>query len=973
LLDRGIDWKAFAKLATQFGLASLAGQTLVRIASDEVPDEILEALQAITDRFRHKNASLLDELGQVLELLRNESIEAIAFSGPVLGVRGYGDVAFRPFGHLDFLVAEAEMTATISILKRRGYENGNRLSETQSALIRRLEGREIFSRKNIDAGLWAHSRLMPLGSALNIDYPGLWRRAGKTVCNGRELLTFSPEDELIVSAISGGRRRWRNLKALCDVAVLLESNRLLDWDAMMERAQRQGCRRAVLAAIWLARKYFGIGIPERVAVAADGDPIIQNLGRRVTAFWSADESLGRNNNSNAAADLLWLHDRTMQRVRCLCRTSLLPKPHHVASISLPKQFAFAYTGVRFAYDLVDVAGRKPYRRLRSGVGDLRDRLMASRLGLAIVPGSAETKRRIQAHLTARSEATRQLAADPKDPGAWWRLGIALAGLKRFEDAIAAYDKGLAVVPDGVTLWSARSDAVRALKQRRSPSIEEEPVPSPDDAEAWVRRAGFLLAYNRYDEAAAASNRALEIKPKHVLAARIGIRARLSSCDWRQREDDRRRISEHVNAGLNVITPFNHRTISDSEAENLRVARLWAKAFPRAKALWNGENYGHDKIRVAYVSGEFHDHPMTVAMAGVYEKHDKARFEFTGISLGPRDNSRMRKRVESAFDRFVHAQTMTDIEIARLMREQEIDIAVDLNGYAGSGRTGIFAHRPAPLQVNFLAYCGTMGVPFMDYIVADPILIPETNEPYYTEQVVRLPHTYMPNDNTRAVAERTPSRVEAGLPESGFVFTSHNGEHKFAPEVFGIWMNLLRAVPGSVLWLKGPHTSAIGNLRREARAQGVTPDRIVFAPRVPDPADHLARLRLADLFLDTLPYNAHGTACDALWAGLPVLTCMGNTFAGRVAASLLHAAAMPELVTSSLAEYEQAALTLAREPARLAALRAKLMRNRQAEPLFDTARFTRNLEHAYITMQARQERGMSPAAFTVPDGLNSVAA
>jgi predicted O-linked N-acetylglucosamine transferase (SPINDLY family) len=365
--------------------------------------------------------------------------------------------------------------------------------------------------------------------------------------------------------------------------------------------------------------------------------------------------------------------------------------------------------------------------------------------------------------------------------------------------------------------------------------------------------------------------------------------------------------------------------------------------------------------------------MTIAMAGVYERHDRTRFELTGISLGPPDNSRMRKRIEATFDRFVHAPAMTDFDIARAMRELEIDIAVDLNGYAGSGRTGIFAHRPAPVQVNFLAYCGTMAVPFMDYIIADRILIPEENESYYTERVVRLPQTYMPNDRSRSIAQQIPSRMEAGLPEAAFVFTCHNGEHKFAPEMFDIWMRLLQAVPGSVLWLRAPPTSAIGNLRREARARGVSPDRLVFASRVPDPADHLARLRLADLFLDTLPYNAHGTACDALWAGVPVLTCMGKTFAGRVAASLLHAIGLPELVTASLPEYEQTALLLARDPARLSALKAKLMRNRDTAPLFDTARFTRDLEFAYTSMQERHESGMPPVAFSVPDALSTVAA
>ena len=332
---------------------------------------------------------------------------------------------------------------------------------------------------------------------------------------------------------------------------------------------------------------------------------------------------------------------------------------------------------------------------------------------------------------------------------------------------------------------------------------------------------------------------------------------------------------------------------------------------------------------------------------------------------------MRRRIETAFDRFIDAQAMSDAQVATMLRELEIDIAIDLNGYSGEKRTGILAHRPAPVQVNYLGFPGTMGAPFIDYIIADRMVIPDENRIYYSEQVVYLPHTYLPNDGKRPIAENTPSRIEAGLPETGFVFACHNAAHKIGPEMFDVWMRLLQTVEGSVLWLKSPNPSAMGNLRREAKARGVAPERLVFAPRLPQTEDHLARLRLADLFLDTLPYNAHATACDALWAGLPVLTCLGNTFPGRVAASLLHAIGLPELVTSSLAEYEELALALARNPERLAAIKAKLMRNRDTEPLFDTARFTRDLESAYTTMWERTQRGEPPETLSYQQRKNLV--
>jgi predicted O-linked N-acetylglucosamine transferase (SPINDLY family) len=329
---------------------------------------------------------------------------------------------------------------------------------------------------------------------------------------------------------------------------------------------------------------------------------------------------------------------------------------------------------------------------------------------------------------------------------------------------------------------------------------------------------------------------------------------------------------------------------------------------------------------------------------------------------------MRRRIEAAFDRFIDVQSMSDAAVARMLRELEIDILVDLNGFTGEMRGGILARRAVPVQVNYLGYPGTMGVPFIDYIIADHVVIPRENRIHYSEQVVYLPHAYLPNDRKRPITENTPSRIEVELPETGFVFACLNHSYKIGPEMFDVWMRLLRDIEGSVLWLRTTNAAAMSNLRREAEARGVAPERLVFAPAVSRTEDHLARLRAADLFLDTQPYNAHATACDALWAGLPVLTCPGNTFPARVAASLLHAVGLPELVTASLAEYEELARTLAQDPKRLAAIKAKLMRNRDTEPLFDTARFTRYLESAYTTMWERQQANLPPESFVVASAL-----
>jgi predicted O-linked N-acetylglucosamine transferase (SPINDLY family) len=367
--------------------------------------------------------------------------------------------------------------------------------------------------------------------------------------------------------------------------------------------------------------------------------------------------------------------------------------------------------------------------------------------------------------------------------------------------------------------------------------------------------------------------------------------------------------------------------------------------------------------VAYLSADFHEHATAYLMAELFERHDRSRFEVTGVSWGPDIPSALRSRLIAGFERFVDVRGRNDREVARWLRAQEIDIAVDLKGYTHKTRMGIFAQRPAPVQATYLGFPGTLGAEYMDYVVADEVVIPGGEREHYAERVVYLPGSYQVNDGKRAIAERTPTRGELGLPERGFVFCSFNNNYKITPGMFDVWMRLLKGVEGSVLWLLEGNAAAPGNLRREAQARGVAGERLVFARRAPL-AEHLARQRVADVFLDTLPCNAHTTASDALWAGLPVLTCLGGTFAGRVAGSLLRAVGLPELVTESAGEYEAKALALAREPEVLAAVRAKLAANRGTSALFDAGRFARHLEAAYVTMWERAERGEPPQGFTV---------
>jgi protein O-GlcNAc transferase len=425
------------------------------------------------------------------------------------------------------------------------------------------------------------------------------------------------------------------------------------------------------------------------------------------------------------------------------------------------------------------------------------------------------------------------------------------------------------------------------------------------------------------------------------------------------------VIAHVREKKSIISPFTLLGYSGDPALQLHCAKNSIAHQVRLppRPLWTGARWHHGKLRVAYLSADFHRHATAYLMAELLERHDRSRFEILGVSFGVDDESEMRRRLIAAFDQFHDVRATGDEEVAKLLRDLQVDIAIDLMGHTHDARPGILAYRPAPIQVSYLGFPGTTGAEFIDYIVADKTVAPFEHQPFYTEKIVHLPDCYQVNDSKRNIAERTPTRREAGLPETGFVFCCFNNAWKITPEVFSVWIRLLHAIEGSVLWLLRDDESAERNLRMEAQARGIDPARLVFASRLPI-EDHLARHRLADLFLDTLPCNAHTTASDALWAGLPLLTCEGTAFAGRVAASLLNATALPELVTYSLEDYEALTLQLAREPSLLEDYRKRLARNRLSHPLFDTARFRRHIEAAYLQMWDIWQRGEPPRSFAV---------
>lgn len=559
---------------------------------------------------------------------------------------------------------------------------------------------------------------------------------------------------------------------------------------------------------------------------------------------------------------------------------------------------------------------------------------------------------------------RALELNPNDPAAQLNLGNAFMDLKRPEEALASYDRALAFLPDYAEALNHRGNALRALKRPEEAlaSFRRAFALRPDLADAFASLGDTLLELLRPNEAAVAFARLVEIRPDHDYARGNLLYAKMQCCDWATFRSDAAAVERDVGAGKRAVTPFAFQAMSRSP-ENLRLCSKTyaADRYPPQSPLWTGERYDNPRIRLGYLCGEFRTHATSMLMAGLFESHDRNRFELFAFDNGFDDGSPMRRRVKESFDSFIDISRASDLDAARLIRDRRIDILVNLNGYCGLSRTGVFAHRPCPVQVNYLGFPGTIGADYIDYIVADRIVIPDDEHRYYSEKVVVLPDCYQVNDSKRSMAEVTPTRKEAGLPESGFVFCCFNNNHKLTPELFDVWMRLLAKVEGSTLWLIEDNAVVAANLRREAERRGVAPERLVFAPRV-NVETHLARHRLADLFLDTLPYNAHTTCSDALWAGLPVLTCMGTAFPGRVAASLLHAADLPELVTKTLEEYEALALRLATNPSLLAAHRSKLAKNRATCALFDTDRFRRHIESAYIAMWERAERGEPPVAF-----------
>jgi protein O-GlcNAc transferase len=544
-------------------------------------------------------------------------------------------------------------------------------------------------------------------------------------------------------------------------------------------------------------------------------------------------------------------------------------------------------------------------------------------------------------------------------------GIVLQELGRAAEAVDLYRQLLVLAPAHAGAYNNLGTALLAqgYADQALAAFEQALTYRPDFPEAFYNLGNAWRELGNLTEAITAYRNALRLRPDYADAFSQLVYHRARACAWDDRETDQTQLIDMARAGVRV-PPFYLLATPASASDQLICAQNWIGPLisPRQAVFDHQVSVERGRIRLGYLSGDFHQHATAQLMAELFEHHDRDRFEVFAYSYGPHDHSPMRARLESAFDRFVDIRALSHRGAAGLIHADKVDILVDLKGYTHHARPAIAAFRPAPVQVSYLGYPATMGADFIDYIMVDRFVVPDSQQAFFSERLVHLPGSYQANDRRREIA-RAPSRKHCGLPAEGVVFCSFNNSYKISPAFFDIWMRLLRSVPGSVLWLLEANQLVKANLCSEAEKRGVDSGRLIFAPILPS-AEHLGRQRLADLFLDTLPCNAHTIASDALWVGLPLLTCSGETFAGRVAGSLLMAVGMPELVTATLEEYEQTALALGRAPDRLIALRQKLQKNRDTGALFDLPRLTANIEAAYARMWQTWLSGRKPAAFSI---------
>jgi len=557
-----------------------------------------------------------------------------------------------------------------------------------------------------------------------------------------------------------------------------------------------------------------------------------------------------------------------------------------------------------------------------------------------------------------------LSLKPDYYDAWNNRGVTLHDLKRFDEAIAHYDKALSLKPDYYDAWNNRGVTLHDLKRFDEAIAHYDKALSlkPDYYDAWNNRGVTLDDLKRFDEAIAHYDKALILKADIDWTYGNLVHAKMRIGNWSGLEESLEKICKKVEAKEKIVNPFILLALNDDASLHKQCSEIYAQnKYPSNITLCSIPKLSKkEKIRIAYFSPDFRNHAVSLLTSELFKIHNKDKFEIFAFSLQKApDTDLIYQSLRQSFDEFINVEYLSDNQVAQLARENEIDIAIDLAGHTQYSRTGIFALRAAPIQVNWLGYPGTIGADFIDYIVADQTIIPDSHYKFYTEKVVRLPNTYMVDDSKRIASSRIFTRAECGLPEQGFVFCCFNNDYKFNPQVLDGWSRILSAAKNSVLWISENNERFSTNIKIEFEKRGIVSSRIIFAPRLDLNADHLARYALADLFLDTFSYNAHTTAVDSLKSGVPVLTRTGQSFASRVAASLLNAIRLPELITNTQKEYEALAIELAMNPEKLTDIKLKLDNNRLTTPLFDTPLFAKHLETAYIKMMERYQTDLEP--------------
>jgi predicted O-linked N-acetylglucosamine transferase (SPINDLY family) len=560
-------------------------------------------------------------------------------------------------------------------------------------------------------------------------------------------------------------------------------------------------------------------------------------------------------------------------------------------------------------------------------------------------------------------ATCELAAslDKDNSEALINLGIIYKELHNLSVALKYFELATKVAPMSCEAWLNKGLALFETKKHQGALLSYKKVIEIDNvhAEAWFNMGFAHIALKDFDLALKSFETTYEINPQHHYLLGELVHSQLLVGEWGNLKNNISLLIDSIKEGLAACTPFPLLSVVDSPKLQLENTKLWVKnKFPSRDTLPKIARVTHQKIRIAYFSADFKEHAVSILMAELFELHDRTEFEVFAFSLqGCSFSDSMRARLRCGFDQFIDLENKSDTAVAKLARELEIDIAIDLGGYTQDSRTGIFSYRAAPIQVSYIGYLGTMGAPYMDYLIADKIIIPDHLKAHYSEKIVYLP-CYQVNDSSRKIANKDFTREDLGLPKDGFIFACFNNNYKLLPETFDSWTRIMLATPKSILFIYVDNEWVRTNLIKEAEIRGIHKDRIIFGKRLPK-AEYLARYKLCDLFLDTFPYNAGTTASDALWAGLPIITMMGESFASRLAASLLNAIELPELITSTRKEYEDLAVELATNPERLAYIKNKLSVNRCTTQLFNTPLFVKHIEAAYKIMYERFQEGIPP--------------